>query len=339
MHILHEQIGAPRLTIKADGKTKATLTITPLPSGYGVTLGNSLRRVLLSSLPGTAVSAVKIEGTSHEYSTVKGLKESVFDVTLNLRALRLRKHSSGVETVELPFVKSGKITAKDLKVSSDIEILDPSQHIATCDGADPKKKMQLRIEKGVGYRLVSNLDHAAEEDPEFLLIDSNFSPVKLVKFDVTPARVGDLTNLDQVTLEVETDGSLEAENAIKLSADILQSYFALFSEKDAYKDEDFTTSFERIKAKKESEEKASADLIETVFTPIDILGLSQRTLNALVNGGVTSVEQLLSTPMSQLSQFRGFGQKAKTELEQVLSERGYSLHPPMPGGILNPTES
>lgn len=330
MHILHEQIGSPRLNITLDGKTKATLTMGPLPSGYGVTVGNSLRRVLLSSLPGTAATALKISGAAHEYSTIDGVKESVFDISLNLRALRLNKHSSGIETIDLPFVKSGKITAKDLKVPSDIEILDPTQHIATCDGADPKKKIQIRIEKGVGYRLVSNLDHAAEEDPEMLLIDANFSPVVRVSYEVTPARVGDLTNLDQVELTVETDGSLEADNAIKLSAGIIQSYFDLFNLEDAYSDEDFTTSFEKIKAKKESEEKASADLMESAFTPIDILGLSQRTLNALVNGGITSVEQLLSTPMSQLTQLRGFGQKAKTEMEHVLAERGYTLHPPIP---------
>lgn len=339
MHILHEQIGSPRLKITSNGKTSATLVITPLPSGYGVTLGNALRRVLLSSLPGSAVTALKVAGTSHEYSTIGGVKESVFDITLNLRSLRLKKHSAGVELVDIPFVKSGKITAKDLKVSSDIEILDPSQHIATCDGADSKKKMQLRIEKGVGYQLVSNLDHAKEEDPEFLLIDANFSPVTSVKYDVQPARVGDLTNLDQVTVEVETDGALEADKAIKLAAGILQSYFELFNNEEAYKDEDFTTSFERIKAKKESEEKASADLLEAAFTPIDILGLSQRTLNALVNGGITSVEQLLATPMSQLTQLRGFGQKAKTEMEQVLSDRGYTLQPPIPANAVKTEEA
>ncbi len=327
MHILHEQIGAPQLKIKAASKTEAVLTVTPLPAGYGLTLGNAMRRVLLSSLPGTAVTAVKIDGVSHEYATIKGLKESVFDILLNLRQLKLKKHSKGVEIVEVPFLKSGKITAKNLKVSSDIEILDPSQLITTCDGADSKKKMHLRIEKGVGYRLVTNEDNAAEADPEFMLVDANFSPVTHVKYDISPARVGGLTDLDKLELIVQTDGSLDAENALKLAAGILESYFHLFNQDDAYTDEEFTTSFDRIKKQRESMEAAAAAASETAFTPIDILGLSQRTLNALVNGGITSIEQLTATPMSQLSQLRGFGQKAKTELEQVLSERGYALHP------------
>ena len=340
MHILHEQIGVPRLNIKSESKTKATLTVNPLPNGFGVTLGNALRRVLLSSLPGTAVTAIKIDGVSHEYTTIPGIKETIFDVTLNIRELRLKKHTKGAEDIEIPLKKTGEICAKDLKVSSDIEILDPSQHILTCDGADTKRKMFLRIEKGVGYRLISNEDHAAEENPEYILVDANFSPILSVKYDITPARVGDLTNLDELKLVVETDGSLDADNAIKLAADLLQSYFELFNKEDAYTDEEFTTSFDKIKAQKESEEKAAASMQETAFTPIDILGLSQRTLNALVNGGITSVEQLTECSMSQLAQLRGFGQKAKTELEQVMAERGYSFKPAANNaGVLAATQS
>jgi DNA-directed RNA polymerase subunit alpha len=327
MHILHDDIGAPKLKIQADSKTSAVLTVSPLPAGYGMTLGNALRRVLLSSLPGTAVSAVKITGVGHEYDTVPGLKDSVLDIILNIRSLKLKKHSKGTEVVEVALKKSGKITAQDLKVSSDIEILEPNQVITTCDGADAKKKIYLQIEKGVGYHLVSNEDNAKKEDPEFILVDANFSPVNHVKYEVSPARVGDTTNLDQLTLTVATNGALEAENAIKLAAGILQNYFELFNEKDAYTDEAFTTTFERIKQQREAEESAAAAAAtEESFTPIDILGLSQRTLNALVNGGITSVELLLAKPVSQLSQLRGFGQKAKTELEQVLVERGYILN-------------
>ena len=145
-----------------------------------------------------------------------------------------------------------------------------------------------------------------------------------VKYDVTPARVGDQTGLDQLVLEIKTNGALEADKAIKLAADILQSYFGLFNKDDAYTDKDFTTSFDLLKKQKESEERAATEAKDVSFTPIDILGLSQRTLNALVNGGITSVEQLQSTPMSQLVQLRGFGQKAKAELDQVLVERGYA---------------
>jgi DNA-directed RNA polymerase subunit alpha len=324
MHILHQVIGVPRFKITSDGSNSATLVVVPLPAGYGVTLGNALRRVLLSSLPGTAVTAMKIAGVTHEYTTIPGIKESVFDISLNLRTLRLRKHTKGVEVVEIPFIKKGVITAKDLKISSDIEILDPTQVIATCDGADAKSKMIIRIEKGVGYRLVKNTDSADEDDPEMILIDANFSPITLVKYHNEPARVGDQTDLDQLNLVVETNGAIEAEKAIKLAADMLQSYFSLFNNEDAYTDSDFTTSFDKLKQEREDKEREANKMKDTSFTPIDILGLSQRTLNALVNGGITSVEQLLSTPMTQLVQLRGFGQKARTELEVVLMERGYT---------------
>ncbi len=325
MHILHDEIGAPNFKIISNKKTEAVLTVSPLPSGYGTTVGNSFRRTMLSSLPGTAVSAFKLDGVSHEYSTVPGLKESILDITLNIRQLRLRKHSKGEELVEVFLKKKGAITAGDLRVSSDIEILDPSQIIATCDGADPKKKMVLKVDKGVGYRLITNKDNAEATDPEFILLDANYSPITRVKYEVAPARVGDNTNLDKLILTVETNGAIEAEIAIKLSAGILEDYFALFNNEDAYIDEDFTTTFEKIKKKKEAAELQIAEEAAESFTPIDILGFSQRTLNALVNGGITSVEQLLATPMIQLAQFRGFGQKAKTELETVLVDRGYAL--------------
>lgn len=326
MHILHATIGASQFKIQSSGggSNAAQIIVNPLPAGFGVTLGNALRRVLLSSLPGTAVTAMKISGVSHEYTTIDGVKESVFDISLNLRSLRLKKHSKGEEMVEVPFKKKGVITAKDLKVSSDIEILDPTQVIMTCDGADSKRKMFIRIEKGVGYQLVSNVDSADQDDPEMILIDANFSPITLVKYESKPARVGDQTNLDQLVLDVETNGAIDPEKAIKLAAGILTNYFGLFNNDEAYTDEDFTTSFDELKREREARAKAASQAQETTFTPIDILGLSQRTLNALVNGGITSVEQLLNTPMTQLTQLRGFGQKAKTELDQVLMERGYT---------------
>lgn len=322
MHILHDTIGAPQLRIEAEDRTLATMRMTPLPTGYGLTIGNALRRVLLSSLPGTAVSAFKADGVTHEFTTIPGVKESVFDIGLNLRELQLRKHTAGVEIVEIPFKKNGTITAADLKVSSDVEVLNPAQYIATCEKADPKKKMYIRVEKNVGYRLVTTKDNAANEEPEYMLLDANFSPIVSVRYKVEPARVGDLTDLDDLQLTVKTTGAVNADEAIKFAANMMKSYFELFSIEDAYSDEEFVTTFEQMKRKRESEQLAAAQATETSFTPIDILGLSQRTLNALVNGGITSVEQLQQTPMSQLQQLRGFGSKARSELEAVMEQRG-----------------
>jgi len=328
MHILHEEIGAPHITLENKGKTSATMTISPLPTGFGHTLGNAIRRVLFGSLPGTAVSGYKIEGVTHEYTAIEGIKESVFDIGLNLRELRLKKNSKGIEMVELPLKKSGVVTAADLKVTSDIEILEPSQVILTCDGYKAKGKCFIQVEKGVGTRIVSTVDSKASEDPELILLDSVFSPLVGAKYAVEPARVGDRTNLDKLVIEAETTGAIDAESALKFSGGMLMSYFALIGNEDAYSEQEFTTSFDQIKKQKEAEEIAQAQTAETSFTPVDILGLSQRTLNALVNGGITSVEQLLSTSMTQLLQLRGFGQKAKNELEEILAERGYALHAP-----------
>ncbi len=324
MHILHEVIGVPKLKIESSGKNSARLTAHPLPSGYGTTIGNSLRRVLLSALPGSAVVGMKMGGVLHEYSTIPGVKESVLDISLNLRKLRIKKHSKGIEEVSVNFVKSGVVTAKDLNISSDIEILDPSQVIFTCENANPKQKMLFRIEKNIGFRIITNIEHVKEEDPEYMLIDANFSPVVQVDYQVSPARVGEHIDLDQLVLNIETNGALDPEKAIKLSASILESYFVLFNQDDAYTDEDFTSNYSIIR-KKEDEAKKTFAASDEPFTPIDILGLSQRTLNALVNGSITSVEQLLLTSMSKLTQLRGFGQKAKAELEQVLKEKGYDL--------------
>ncbi len=330
MHILHETIGVPRLKIESLGKNSVKLVINPLPSGYGMTIGNALRRVLLSSLPGTAVVGIKIEEGTHEYSTIPGIKESVLDIILNLRKLRLKKHSKGVEEITFQLVKNGKITAKDLNISGDIEILDPSQIIATCGDANSKKKLYLRIEKNIGFRVVSNEDQVKEDDPSYMLIDANFSPVVRVKYEVVPARVGEQIDLDQLEMQIETNGAIDPEEALKLAANILESYFSLFNKEDAYTDGDFTISFDLMKKKEEEQQLAAVAAVDEPFTPIDILGLSQRTLNALVNGKITSVEQLLQTSMSQLTQLRGFGQKAKTELEQILAERGYNLPPHSP---------
>jgi len=326
MHISHNEIGIPNFKIQSDSKNLAILTIEPLPEGFGTTIGNSMRRVLLSSLPGTAAVAVKIDGVSHEYSTIPGVKDSVLDIILNIRELRLRKHSKGEEIVEVAFKKSGTITAADLKVSSDIEILDPTQIITQCDDADPKKKIYLKITKGVGYKLISNQQNAENKEVDFILIDANFSPIKNVKYEIKSARVGEITNLDKLILEVETNGSMEAESAIKFAANILQNYFSLFNKEDAYTDEDFISNFEKIKQQREKKiEKKISTNTEEVLTPIDILGLSQRTSNALINNGITTVEKLVKMSMAKLSKFRGFGSKARTELLQILEERGYSL--------------
>ena len=324
MHIIHETIGIPTLKLDATSKTKATLTMTPLPTGFGSTIGNSLRRVLYNSLPGTAITGFKIEGITHEFTSIDGVKESVFDIGLNLRELRLKKKTKDIEMISVELQKNKTITAADLKVSSGVEILDPTQVICTC-GDVKKTKIEMRVERGVGSRMIETEQSRDEKDSQIMLLDSVFSPVIDASYVVEQARVGDNTKLDKLVLEVETNGSLDAIDALKYSANMLREYYALFAYEDVYKSEEHFSHYEQLKRQRDAENSVLNSANGSDYTPIDELRLSQRTQNSLLNGGVDSVEKLVNTPLSQIMNYRGFGERAKKELEEVLGLRGLGL--------------
>ncbi len=186
MHIIHTVIGAPKITKKAIAENEAIFTVEPLPNGYGVTLGNSLRRVMLSSIPGTRVTGVKIEGVSHEYATLPGIHDSILDILLNLKGLVIEKANSGIEWLTLEKTGTGPVTAGDIKKVGGIEIINPDMYITSIDH-DMTFKAQIRIEKNVGYTSIEDLKRM-EEDPEVLLIDANFSPVLGVKYEIENTR-------------------------------------------------------------------------------------------------------------------------------------------------------
>ncbi len=323
MHIIQEEIGLPTYSVtpvKKGDDTHAIVTIGPLPPGYGMTLGNALRRVLLSSLPGAAVTAIRIKGVQHEYTTIKGVRETVMDIALNLKELRLRKHSKGPEAVALVANGPKTVLAKDLQVSSDIDVLNPDLELFTLErGASID--LQLTVEKGVGYAPAAERNKRQNE-PGLIHIDAIFSPVLKVRFEVVDARVGQRTDLEKLTLDVLTNGSITAEEAVQFAAQVLRSYFDYFCKAEKLVEGEFIADFARAGARAVEEEVAP---VKESYTPIEILNFSPRTLNALINAGVGSIEQLTKCTESQLTSFRGFGSKALDEVKDTLRERGLRL--------------
>jgi len=328
MHIIQEEIGPPKITVTtpSGGSAKGdehhlVFVISPLPSGYGMTLGNALRRVLYSSLPGAGVTSMRVDGVSHEYSTLKGVVESALDIALNLRQLALRKFHKDAETITLEGKGPTTLTAKDLKVSSDIEILNPDLPLVTLEKGGALK-LQLNVEKGVGY-LAASERNRTQSEPGLMFLDAVFSPVKRVRYDISPTRVGERTNLDELKIEIETNGSLTAKEAMKFAAQLLTSYFGYFSLDEEQIEKEFLANFQRSSAAVVTEE--TQQQVKQTYTPIEILNLSPRTLNALINGGIGSIEQLTKCSKASLTNLRGFGSKALDEVEHVLQERGLTL--------------
>jgi len=297
MHILHKEIGVPKITQNNSDENSAVFTMGPLPRGYGVTLANSVRRVALSSIPGTKVTGIKVKWVSHEYSTLPGIKDSVVDLMLNLKGLVVEKKDTGIQWVKLSKKKAGKVTAADIELPSDITILNKDMYITEIDQDKLELDIEIRVEKGVWY--LSNEDlKEREDDVNVLLIDANFSPVLNVNYDIGSTRIGDLTNLDEIEMNISTNGAMSPSEVFKFSGKDL-----LTKEKEEVKEE----------LEKES------------YTPIEIMGLSPRTLNALINGNILSIEQLTKCTETKLSSIKGFGKKAMTEIRASLNERGLKL--------------
>lgn len=321
MHIIQEEIGLPKIKPVKSGDKHAIFEVSPLPTGYGMTLGNALRRVLISSVPGACITAIKVDGVSHEYSTIKGCKDSVLDITLNLKQVDIEKTTTEPTVVKLNVSKPGVVTAKDIETTSDIKILNPDAYITTLEKGG-KLSMELTIEKGVGY-VPANARQKSNTTANLILIDSIYSPIKKVRFDVESTRVGQMTNLDKLILEIETNGSITPEAALKFASNILKSYFSLFNEENTMVEADYMSDYKTIMTKQQEEDKKKPE--QEAYTPIEILGFSPRTLNALINGGIGSIEQLTKCTETKLSNLRGFGRKALTEVADALGKRGFKL--------------
>ena len=321
MHIIHSLIGVPKISRKSTGVNEECLTVGPLPNGYGVTLGNSLRRVMLSSIPGTRVTGVKIAGVTHEYMTLPGVHDSIIDILLNLKGLIVEKSDSGIEWLTLSKKKGGIVTAADIKCPAGVTIHNPELYITSLD-ANFDFTAEIRIERNVGYVSIDDLKHR-EDDTAVLLLDANFSPVISVRYDVTDNSSGEMTNLDSLEMVIKTNGVMSPSDVVKFSGKMLESYFALFNEDALQVGGEFIADIRQVIEREKQEVKA--DLEKESYTPIEIMGLSPRTLNALVNGDILSIEHLVKCTEAKLSSIKGFGKKAMTEVREALATRGFKL--------------
>ncbi|MGE4443827.1 MAG: DNA-directed RNA polymerase subunit alpha [Candidatus Altimarinota bacterium] len=322
MHIIHNVIGVPKISQQDLEANVSKFALGPLPKGYGVTLGNSLRRVLLSSIPGAKVTGIKVTGVNHEYSTLPGVKDSMLDIMLNLKSLIIDKKTPDIEWIKLSKNKAGKVTAGDIKASVGIEILNKDLYITEIDKDGLSLEIEIRVEKSVGYLSIEDLKKR-EDDVNVLLVDANFSPVINVKYEVNDTRFGDITNLDALDMLITTNGVISPVDALKFSSNMLSSYFSIFNEESLQVEGHFISNVADLLQKEKEEIKE--ELEKETYTPIEIMGLSPRTLNALINGNILSIEQLIKCTETKLSSIKGFGKKAMTEIREALGERGLKL--------------
>ncbi len=320
MHIIQAEIGIPQVSIDTLGDHHVLVTVGPLPQGYGMTLGNALRRVLLSSVPGAAVVGVKIDGVKHEYAAIPGIKDSVLDFILNLKGVVFRMTSKEPVSVGLKVTgHSGDITAGMINCPTGVEVLNPDFVISSIDKKSASLDCKIFLQKGVGYQAV---DQVKNTDPDLILTDAIYTPISKVRFHVESTRVGQMTNLDKLELEIISNGSFDASESLKFASDILTSYFGYFNTTGTPADAEFMSTAQDIVAKQQVEEEKAT---RTEYTPIEILNLSPRTLNALINGGIGSIEQLTTCSDSKLGNLRGFGKKAMDEVRDALAKRGLTL--------------
>lgn len=293
-------------SIDEHSASSATFAIEPLHAGYGNTLGNSLRRVLLSSIEGGAIVAFRIEGASHEFTTVPGVKEDVVDIMLNLKGVKLNVH--GDEPVELRLEKkgAGTITAGDIKTTADVEIVNPDHVIATID--DPKKSIvfDLVVESGRGYRSIEE-SSVSRVHSDMIALDAVFSPVLRVRFKVASTRVGRETNLDKLLLSIETDGSLTPREVFEEAAAILVNQYTALAG---------STTIEAAPALGQDIDDETNEL----NTSIEELNLTARTANALINNDIRTVHDLVTLSEQDLRELKGFGSKALDEVKDKLAE-------------------
>ena len=322
MHIIHELIWVPKISQQDVEKNTSIFEVWPLPRGYGVTLWNSLRRVLLSSLPGTKITWIKVRWVSHEYSNLPWIKDSILDLMLNLKDLVVEKKQEGIEWIKLNKNTSGIVKAGDIETPSWIKILNKDLYITQIDKDWLEIDIEIRVEKNVWYKSIEDLKEV-EDDVNVLLLDANFSPVLNVKYDIEKTRNGDISNLENLKIEVLTNWTVSPVDAIKFSSNMLTSYFSLFNEDWLQVEWNFISDVKNLLEKEKEEIKV--ELEKETYTPIEIMGLSPRTLNALINGDILSVEQLTKCTETKLSSIKWFGKKAMTEIRDALAERGLGL--------------
>jgi len=310
------EIEKPRVEIVESNERTGKFEVAPLERGYGITLGNSLRRILLSSLPGAAITSVKIEGVRHEFSTIPGVVEDVAEIILNLKGVVVKYMGDEIEKITLNVEGEGEVTAGDFKTTGDIEIINPDHKIATLDNGG-KLILEATVERGRGYVTAEENQEHFEKVIGLIPIDSSFSPIERANFKVENTRVGQVTDYDRLVLEVITNGSISPEDAVSLSAKIMVEHLELFIN---LTDE---VSDVEIMVEKEEEEKDKVP-----DTTIEELELSVRSSNCLKRAGINTVGELISKSEEDLMKVRNLGKKSLQEIKEKLADLELELKEP-----------
>jgi DNA-directed RNA polymerase, alpha subunit len=309
------EIEKPKIECAEDpvNGTYGKFTVEPLERGYGITLGNALRRIMLSSLPGTAATSIKIAGVQHEFTTIPGVKEDVTEIVLNVKSLITRLHNAdGIKTVYIEAVGPCEVTAGDIKCDSEVEVLNPELHIATLD-AGATLNMELTLSHGRGY-VSADRNKTAQTAIGVIPVDSIYTPVYKVNYTVENTRVGNMTDFDKLTLEVWTDGTISPRDAVSLGAKILCDHFSLF-----------TDLSDAMGSKSTVVEKAEAQRDKVLELTIEELDLSVRSFNCLKRANINTVEDLISKTEDDMMKVRNLGRKSLEEVINKLAMMGLSL--------------
>ncbi len=297
--------------------TSTTFSVEPLHSGYGMTLGNSLRRVLLSSISGAAVTSFKIEGATHEFTTVPGVKEDVVDIMLKLKGVRFRVYGEDVQNLRIVKKGKGVVTAKDIQVNADVEVVNPDHVIATIDDDKATLTIDLTVEIGRGYRTIE--EGTARKASDMIAIDAIFSPVLRVRYKVENTRVGQMTDLDKLIITVDTDGSITPQDAFEEASAVLVNQYTALAGKTRV-----AVPVVEAAVSDDSGLNLGSDMIgdesTALNTSIEDLNLSARTTNALINNDIHTIKDLFSLNDIELRDLKGFGSKALDEVKEKMAE-------------------
>jgi len=302
-----ERIPLPKkVSFEDQGDHKYKVVMEPLYPGYGVTLGNSLRRVLLSSLPGAAITAVKIKGVDHEFSTVPNVKEDVIEIILNLKQVRLKMHTDQPVRLELKVKGEKVVTAGDFKANPDVEIVNPDLHIATLDNKSADFDMEVVVTAGRGYVPVEQRE-TEKLEIGMIAVDAIYSPVRRVNYDINNVRVGQITNYDELTLTIETDGTITGEDAMDQASTVLLEHFGLFAKANLNQPSEpvVLAEDEGVRVPEEDDLKS--------------LGLSNRSYNALLKNNINRISQLTVMSHDEIVNIEGLGDKSIEEIEKLIA--------------------
>ena len=299
----------PVIRVIESDETYGKVAVEPLQRGFGLTIGNPLRRILLSSTKGSAITWVKIEDVVHEYTAIEGIKEEVMELLLNIKRIRIRAQSDRPGKMRLDVTGEGRVCAGDISTSSDFEIVNPQLHLATLDSQDAQLSIEFNVEQGMGYQRATQVDDGANPPLGVLPLDAIFNPVRKVNYDVKRTRVGQVTDYERLELEVWTDGTIKPVEAVREAADDLVNHFFLF------------TNLDRT-AEAGAERPPLSVSPEVYQTPIERLELSPRTLNCLKRAHINKVGEVLEMSDEELVKIRNFGEKSLKELKEKLEGRG-----------------